>query len=129
METEPESVSALIEELRQLRITGAEIRRRELEISERLEEILLAQERKPERTHKPPSVITDETPPFKTGIRVKILNKVSRPYSWIGAWDATAIAKYRLGTVTQVKGEKIYIKTDLRGINTWRLSKHLSVLP
>lgn len=93
-------VSKLIDELRQLQIRSERI------IAE------LESARQPGNS-------------LKTGDRVYIINRVTKPATWItatrGEWDAR---KERHATVQRIVGSKVYIVTD-NGTQTWRKNTNL----
>lgn len=122
-------VTDLFKELKELRIRQSELieqlrvlRIKESEIIEQLEAKVTVQDHQQQE-----ETPVNEPPLLRSGARVRITNKVQRPYIWVGKWNPEAIEKYRRGTIIHIQGERIHIRTDL-GPNTWRLEKNLELL-
>jgi hypothetical protein len=120
-----DTVDDLIKQLKQVRIEADEIRAQEARIRLREERIIQrlerAREQEAERTATRQGKIQVSSEPrakFNIGDRVKIINKISVPS------HRNSNVNDRRATVTSVKEDKIYIRTD-NGYDTWRLSKNI----
>ena len=112
-----ESIDDLIQELKHLRL-------REAEVIERLEQ---ANQQDQANTNVPLGIAGHTRSEaaigaFAVGDRVFITNKIRKPAAYPSKfWTAE---KERKAVVTDVDGDKIYIRTD-NDVETWRLSKNL----
>lgn len=98
-------LQGLLTQLKQLRIEEDELLRRI------------------EQTSCPGPTSTPSSPVFRVGDHVWITNKINRPPGW-KIWDSETIRLSKLATVTSVRGDRVYFRTD-SGIDTWRSAGNL----
>lgn len=110
---EDQDIDSLVNELRSLKIRVSQV---ETELRKRRTQEVVATAL--------PTTSTQPLGNLTRGDRVRIINKIKQPASWLARWDERDIENKRRATVTHTAKDQVWIVTD-NGTKTWRASNNL----